>query len=209
MKQSPYWEANSRSASQEILPKFYHVHMWIHSTPSHLICLRSLFSHSSCTSLPMSVMVFLGGRQPAWPGSLLFNNGNHGTIVGRNRCAAMGVVPLLEYVEQQWPRITLCNSDLWTLLTLLLAVTSEDSATMFYLMWHEEHLWDVSVLQRVYLSSLVILSSHLSLVLPSGLFISGQLHLVARLGGSEASEWQSGTLIFFQFVKFNVFFRTS
>jgi hypothetical protein len=35
------------------------------------------------------------------------------------------------------------------------ATTSDQSVTMTYVMWHEEHLWNVSIVQRVHLSSLV------------------------------------------------------
>jgi hypothetical protein len=35
------------------------------------------------------------------------------------------------------------------------AMTLDHSATMTYVMWHQEHLWNVSILQRVHLSNLV------------------------------------------------------
>jgi hypothetical protein len=54
---------------------------------------------------------------------------------------------------QQWPKNisgTHCYS----------TMTSDDSATMTCVMWHEKHLFNVRVLKRVQLSNLVILTSH-------------------------------------------------
>jgi hypothetical protein len=50
-------------------------------------------------------------------------------------------------IDARWPQITLVQG--WP--------KDHTSATMTYVIWREEHLWNVGVLQRVYPSSLVIL----------------------------------------------------
>jgi hypothetical protein len=64
-------------------------------------------------------------------------------------CATMGPeAPLLEHV-QQW------EGHCWNTCCTTMA-SDHISARMTYMIWHEGHLWNVNVLQRVHLSSLVI-----------------------------------------------------
>jgi hypothetical protein len=51
-----------------------------------------------------------------------------------------------------------CKNDPQTLLEHCCStMTDEISATMTYVMWFEEHLWDVSVLERVHISKLILI----------------------------------------------------
>jgi hypothetical protein len=71
-------------------------------------------------SVCLSVTFFLGGRQYAWTGSFLHNNGSCGPTVGPHLCATMGTkgTSLLECnAVQQWTRITLVQQ--WTDIVLI------------------------------------------------------------------------------------------
>lgn len=49
------------------------------------------------------------------------------------------------------------------------------SETMTYMMWFEEHFWNASVVQRVYLSNFTVLSSHRHAKVATTLFPLGYL----------------------------------
>jgi hypothetical protein len=91
----------------------------------------------------LPVEFFLSCRKHIQWGSLWQNNGNCGSTGGTHCCITMGTKVTVQKCctssMQKWPNdslnILLLNSDL------------NGSVTMSYIMWHEEHLWNVSVLQ--------------------------------------------------------------
>jgi hypothetical protein len=123
----------------------------------------------------LSVAISLGRRWTTWPGSLLRNSGKRGRIVGMYCRAAVtsdrigATVAWRQYcatvrtevtVGTQWPRIT--SEQQWpkdiARTRCYSTMTSDDSVTMTHEMWREEHLKNISVLERVNLSNLVLLA---------------------------------------------------
>jgi hypothetical protein len=87
------------------------------------------------TDSSMSVCLsrfFLRDRQPAWPGSLLRNNGTGDPIVGTH-CA------------------TMTSDHISIRITFGVTMVSDNiGATMTFVMRREEHIWNVNVLSKEY-----------------------------------------------------------
>jgi hypothetical protein len=111
----------------------------------------------------------------AWPFlsvcPIFCNNGAWGprccTTIGSkdcNCCTAMGTwitlvqeqhkIIVEDIIVQQWPGITFMQG--WPKTQQWPQITRVHNSTMTYVLWCEEHLWNVSVLQRIHLSNLVI-----------------------------------------------------
>jgi hypothetical protein len=111
--------------------------------------------------LYMFVVFFPGGRQPEQLRSLLCNNRNNGPIAGT-----------LNNNETKVIVGTYCCS----------RMTSDDiSARMAYVMWHEEHLWNVSVLQRVQYIFTNLYCYTLILFLVLGIWGGGGTNIISGL----------------------------